>query len=129
MNPHSNDHTAAFAAAFFIGNLLFVGIFYIALWLLYFLRYKNASPITKNHFEQAIAASSLSTFIFVAINAYILLTGGYATLTGLLSLELYFMLVVPVFMLLGILAFVKAVQNKDFRYPVIGKLLNLKPIQ
>jgi len=60
----TNNHTAAFAEAFFIGNLLFVGVFYLALWTLYLLRYKNASVITQNHLKQTLVASSISTTIF-----------------------------------------------------------------
>ncbi|MBE9560467.1 MAG: hypothetical protein IMF15_06730 [Proteobacteria bacterium] len=41
----SSDHTAAYAEDFYIGNLLFVGVFYLALWILYFLRYERSSAI------------------------------------------------------------------------------------
>ena len=56
MTQHQDkpDHSAAFAQAFFIGNLLFVGAFYLALWVLYLLRYKDASDITKRHILQVM---------------------------------------------------------------------------
>ena len=120
-----NDHAAAFAEAFFIANLLFVGVFYLALWVLYFFRYKQASSITKNHIKQALVASSFSTFIFIDINIIILLTSGYASLTALILLETYFMLFVPIFLVIGIFAFSRAVTGKDFRYPIIARILNL----
>ncbi len=122
IEPSSKDNTAAFAEAFLIGNLLFVGIFYIALWGLYFLRYKSTSPVGKKHLSQALIASSLSTIIFLSINVFILLTDGYHSLTALFGLELYYMLIVPLFLAAGIMAFTKAIKGLEFNYPLIGQL-------
>ena len=119
----SNNHTAAFAEAFFIGNLLFVGVFYLALWTLYLLRYKNASVVTRNHLKQTLVASSISTTIFIAINIFIMLTSGYASVTALFSLEVYFMLLLPLFLIVGIIGFTKAIKGVDFTYPLIGRLI------
>lgn len=123
MNQQNTDHTAAFAEAFFIANLLFVGLFYIALWVLYLMRYKTASVVTKHHLKQTLIASSISTAIFAAINVFILLGSGYASLPALVSLEVYFMLVAPVFLIFGILGFVKAINNKEFTFPLISRLV------
>ena len=119
----SNDHTAAYAEAFYIGNLLFVGIFYLALWILYLLRYKKSSVITQRHLKQSLIGSSISTFIFVGINIVILLTHGYTSVAALFSLEFYFMLLVPMFLIVGILGFSKAIKGMDFTYPLIGRFL------
>ena len=119
----ANDHTAAFAEAFFIGNLLFVGAFYLALWVLYFMRYKKASAITRNHLKQALVGSSISTAIFISINIFIMLTSGYASVTALFSLEVYFMLLLPLFLVVGILGFSKAIKGIDFSYPLIGRFI------
>lgn len=120
-NNTSNDHTAAFAEAFFMANLLFVGIFYIALWALYLLRYRHTTVIAQQHLRQTLIASSISMTIFIAMNIFILLTDGYASLTALFSLEVYFMLVVPLFLIAGIIGFSKAVQGLEFNYPLIGR--------
>lgn len=122
MTELSKDNTAAFSEAFFIGNLLFVGLFYIALWVLYFLRYKSTSVVGKNHLSQALIASSLSTIIFLSINVFILLTDGYHSLTALFGLELYYMLIVPLFLAAGIMAFTRAIRGEKFSYPFIGQL-------
>ncbi len=124
-NANTNDHTAAVAEAFFIANLIFVGIFYLALWVLYLRRYKNAAPLTQNHLKQTLFASSISTAIFLIINLIIILSSGYASVTALLSLEVYFMLLAPVFLLAGIIGFSKAVAGKDFRYPLLARQMNL----
>jgi hypothetical protein len=121
--PKKNDHTAAFAEAFFIGNLLFVGFFYLLLWVLYLLRYKDASAITRNHLKQTIVASSISTAIFISINLFIILTSGYASVTALFSLEIYFMFFLPLCLVVGIIGFSKAVKGMNFNYPLIGNLI------
>ena len=117
----THDHTAAFAEAFFIGNLLFVGAFYIALWVLFLLRYKEASSITKHHLKQTLIGSSISTSIFLAINIFIMLTSGYASVTALFMLEFYFMILLPLFLVVGILGFTRAVKGIDYNYPLIGR--------
>ncbi len=118
-----NDHTAAYAEAFFIGNLLFVGVFYLALWVLYFMRYKKSSAITQNHLKQALIGSSISTTIFLCINIIIMLTSGYSSVAALFSLEFYFMLLLPLFLVVGILGFTRAIKGIDFSYPLIGRFI------
>ena len=123
---HVANHTAAWAEAFYIGNLLFVGIFYLAMWLLYFLHYKKTSIVGRHHLKQALLASTITTIIFIIINVIIILSSGYASLTGLLLLELYFMILLPVFLVVGIIAFSKAIKDIDYNYPLIGRFI--KPI-
>ena len=120
---HKKSHAASFAEAFYIGNLLFVGVFYIALWGLYFLSYKGSTDIEKMHIKQALIASSISTVIFLGINLMIILTNGYASVMALFSLEFYFMLVVPLFLVVGILAFIKAIKEEVYLYPLIGRFV------
>ena len=122
--PGLNDNTAAFAQAFYIANLLFVGPFYLALWTLFLLRYDSASRVGRCHLKQALIASSVSTGIFMVINLGIILKDGYASVSALLALEVYFMLIVPAFLLLGILAFVHAIKNQIFYFPFIGRTLS-----
>ncbi len=119
----TNDHTAAFAEAFFIANLLFIGVFYIALWLLYFSQYKDTSEVGKHHLKQTLLAASISTGIVILMNVGIVLTTGYASLAGLFMAEFYLMLVVPVFLIMGIFGFTKAVKDEKFTFPVIGRLI------
>jgi len=121
------DHTAAFAVGFFMANLLFVGIFYIALWGLFLSRYPRTSAAGRSHLRQSLAAASFSSLIFLIINLGIISTSGYESVGALIALEVYFMLMVPVFMLLGILAFKRAVTHRSYRYPVIGGWLNTDP--
>ncbi len=119
-----DDHTGTVAEAFFIANLLFVGIFYVFLWGLYFLAYKNATPISKHHLKQTLVAGGITTLIVILLNIIILLTTGYASATALILAEAYLMLIVPLFMIVGILGFTKAVQGLDFTFPLIGKFIS-----
>ena len=121
----SADYLGAVAAALFMANLLFIGIFYIILWGFYFVAYKNASQVSKNHIKQALVTASISTLIALALNILVVATTGYASATALIVAETYLMLIVPLFMIVGILAFIKAVNEKDFQYPIIGKLLGI----
>jgi Mn2+/Fe2+ NRAMP family transporter len=122
---YQTDHTGTIAEALFIANLLFVGIFYVFLWGLFFIAYKQASQVGKNHLKQTLIASSITILIVIALNIFILLTSGYASATALIAAEVYLMLIVPLFMVVGILGFTKAVNEKNFRFPLIGKPLNI----
>jgi|GEM_PF-915851 len=120
---YGHDHTGAYAEAFLILNLLFIGIFYLELWILYLLNYKKASPISKSHLKQALLVSSISTLIVVALNIFILLTSSYASATALIVAEVYLMLIVPLFLIFGIRGFIKAVNEKKYNYPFIHKFI------
>jgi hypothetical protein len=127
-NRTTNDHTAVYAVVFFMANVLFVifgGVFYLALWVLYLRRYKNASLVTRNHLKQALIAASLSTAIFILINIYIMVSGGYIPLSrsAIVAIELYGLVVLPLFMATGVFALFGAIKNEDVRYPLIGRLV------
>ncbi len=123
-----NDHTAAFAEAFFMANLLFVGVFHLALWVLWLTRRDRIGPISRNHVKQALGVSGFTTLLFLALNLGIVFTTGYHSVGGLLTLEIYYMFIVPLFMLVGILGFKKAITREDYQYPVFARLLNIEPV-
>jgi len=120
------DYTGAVAEALYLANLLFIGIFYMALWGLFLLTYKHVSQVSKNHLKQTLVASSISTSIVILLNLFVIATSGYASATALITAEVYLMVIVPLFMIVGILGFIKAVNGKDFKYPIIGNLLGIK---
>ncbi|MEE9321578.1 MAG: hypothetical protein V3U76_14115 [Granulosicoccus sp.] len=120
------DHIAAIAEALFIANLLFIGVVYIALWVLYLVKYKTASAVSKSHLKQTLIASTISTLIVLVLNIIIVLTSGYASATALIMAEMYLMLVVPVFLVIGIFGFTKAVNEQFYKYPLIGRLAGVE---
>ena len=122
----THDYTGAVAMAFFMANLLFIGIFYLALWGLYFIAYKDASQISKNHIKQALWGSTITTTIAVALTAIAFSTTGFASVQALIMAEVYLMVVVPIFMVVGILGFTRAINERDFKFPIIGGLLGIE---
>ena len=122
----THDYTGAVAMAFFMANLLFIGIFYLILWALYFLAYKNASQVSKNHIKQALLGSTITTSIALILAVIAFFTTGFASVQALIMAEVYLMIIVPLFMLLGVLGFSKAINEKDFRFPILGNLLGIE---
>ena len=122
------DHTATLAVVLYMANVLFVvfgGVFYLALWLLYLRRYKTSSPLAQSYLKQALIAASLSTAIFVVINIYIFANGGYIPLSrsAIVAIELYGLVVLPLFMATGVFALFKSIKNERFNFPLINRLL------
>ncbi len=122
----SHDYTGAVAMAFFMANLLFIGIVYLILWGLYFLAYQNASQVSKNHIKQALWGSTITTSIAIILAIIAFSTTGFASVQALLMAEIYLMVIVPIFMFFGILGFSKAINEKNFRFPIIGNLLGVE---
>jgi len=115
------SHSAAYAEGFYIGNLLFVGLFYVLLWILFTLKYKQANAVAQSHIKQTLILSSITSSIFLLINIIIMLTTGYASAPALIILEVYYMLIAPVFLALGIFGFMRATKQQEYCYPMIGK--------
>jgi Mn2+/Fe2+ NRAMP family transporter len=122
----THDYTGAVAMAFFMANLLFIGVFYLILWGLYFIAYKKASQVSKNHIKQALWGSTITTTVVLSLAIIAFLTTGFASVQALIMAEVYLMVIVPIFMLLGILGFTKAINERNFRFPIIGNLLGIE---
>lgn len=122
----THDYTGAVAMAFFMANLLFIGIFYLVLWGLYFLSYKDASQISKNHIKQALWGGTITTTIAVSLAVLAFMTTGFASVQALIMAEVYLMVVVPLFMIIGILGFTRAINERNFKFPIIGNLLGIE---
>lgn len=130
----SNDPSAQISIALMMANLLFVVFFsipYIVLWLFYLWRRPRASSLTRSHMQQALLAATITTLIYFAITLWFdisvinLATGGHGEIpmNSIIALEVYFIVVVPLFMGLGIVALNRAIRGETFRYPLIGRLL------
>lgn len=125
-NIDNNDNIGSIAIALFMINLLLAGLFYIVLWILYFLKYKDASQVSKNYLKQSLIAASISIVIFLAMSLFAIFYSGFNSATTLIMAEIYLMVVVPLFLFIGILGFTKAINHKDYAFPVIGKMLGIK---
>lgn len=122
----STDHTGAIAEALFIANLLFVGVVYVILCIFCLMKYKDASPVSKSHLKQTLVAGAISTSIVIILNVIVILASGYASATALIMAELYLMLIVPLFMVVGIFGFTRAINADNYRYPLVGYLLGIE---
>ena len=125
-NEDNGDNIGAIAQAFFMLGLLFIGFGFAALLGLYFLKYKGASMVSQNHLKQALIAGAISLFIALAFIVIIMLTAGFASATALIMIEVYLMVIIPLFMFFGIMGFVKAINYQDYRFPLISKLAGVK---
>ena len=74
-----------------------------------------------NHLGQALAGALISTTLFILANLIIVLQGGYRSVTALIVFEVYFVVVVPIMLIPGLMALIKAMSGEPFRYPLIGR--------
>jgi uncharacterized Tic20 family protein len=125
-NITEGDNIGAIAEAIFILGLLFVGLGYLALLGLYFLKKGSASRESINHLKQTLIAGAISLLIALSVVLYISTVTGLASATALILIELYLMVIIPLFMVFGIFGFIKAVNHKDYAFPIIGKMLSIK---
>ena len=123
---HKEDNIGAIAVSFFMINLLLAGLFYIGLWILYFLKYKDASQVSKNFLKQSLIAATISIIIFLAMSLFAIFSSGFNSATTLIMAEIYLMVVVPLFLFVGIMGFTKAINHTDYAFPIIGKMLGIK---
>ena len=121
---NKRDRTAIVAEAFYMANLLFTGFVYIALLVLYFKRYKKDSQVAKFHLKQTLLAATFTTTIFLLINLYLIVTDSYASVTGLIMLETYYMAIVPICFIPGIIGLTKGLKGEVYRFPLIGRLIS-----
>jgi uncharacterized membrane protein len=82
--------------------------------------------VSKNHIKQALWGSTITTMIALTLAIVAFTTTGFASVQALIMAEVYLMVIVPLFMLLGILGFTKAINEKNIRFPIIGNLLGIE---
>lgn len=118
------DRTAIVAEAFYMANLLFTGFVYVALLILFFKQYKKGTLVAKAHLKQTLLAASFTTTIFLLINLYLIVNDAYASVTGLIMLETYYMAIVPLCFIPGIIGLTKGLKGEVYTFPIIGRLVS-----
>jgi len=114
---------AAVAEALYLANLLLLpGLAFIVLAVL-FLRRRSAPALTVAHLEQTFSASLWAGVLLVAINALILLLGGYHGAHTWVLLITYFTICHSGLVVLGILGLAKALAGQCWRFPLVGRAL------
>ncbi len=112
---------AVISEGLYLLNLLFPLLPMIGLaWLRY--RHRNSEfDLVRNHLPQAFIGACISSGIFVVANLLILALGGYASIASLITFEVYFIAVVPLFLIPGLMALIKAMSGHHYGYPLIGR--------
>ena len=85
-------------------------------------RLADAGVLGRSHLVQATTVAYISSALFILANVIILLFGGYKSVTALVTFEVYFIAVVPLFVIPGLLALLRAMNEQPASYPLIGRL-------
>lgn len=101
-------------------NLLFPLITYGVLTA-YWLRHRHSkNELLHLAVNQAWLAATLSTLLFIAANVLIVVMAQYKSTFALIVFEVYFVLVVPVFLIPGLLGLVNSNAGLAYHYPFIS---------
>jgi hypothetical protein len=100
-------------------NLLFPFV-YVFILLLWFKNKNSKSDLLRVSVNEAAILATISTVIFVCIVAAVLFHFGFKSTFTLVSGEIYYMLLVPLFFVPAILGVAKTSSMKIYYYPLIG---------
>ncbi|MCX7552445.1 hypothetical protein OS175_01020 [Marinicella sp. S1101] len=112
---------AVMAYGLMLLNLLFPVVVYLFLTGMWVKHRSSEDQLLCVAVNQAWMAASLSTLIFVGENILILSLAQYKSTFALISFEIYYIFVVPIFLIPGLLGLVKSNVNKVYYFPVLGR--------
>jgi hypothetical protein len=125
--PPSVDDTvpgqslAVAAEVLYLINLLLVpGIAFLALAWLYRKHVHTAPPLARCHLRQTLFGSLWAGVLLVAVNAAIIVLGGYRAPYTWVVVVLYVLTCHASLVLFGTLGLAKAMAGRFYRYPLIG---------
>lgn len=119
---HSDKGLAILAESLYLLNLLFPLIPLAFMLLIRRRRFAEAGVLGRSHLQQATTVATISSILFVIANLVVLMFGGYKSVTALVTFEIYFIAVVPIFVIPGLLALLRAMNEQPARYPLIGRM-------
>lgn len=102
-------------------NLLFPMIMYLVLMSYWLKHRRSADLLLRVAVNQAFIAATLSTALFLSANLIIVIWASYRSTFALITFEIYFIFVVPLFLIPGLLGLVKSNVNQVYYYPVLGR--------
>ena len=115
---------AILAESLYLGNLLIApGICFAALiWLWLRVRRQpgGGPPLARNHLAQTFAGTLWAAALLVALNAAILVIGGFDSMWSWLAVIMYFTFFHSALVLCGMLGLAKALAGRPCVYPLIG---------
>ena len=119
----SDKRLAVTAESLYLLNLMFPLIPLVFMLIMYRRRFGEAAALGRNHLRQSLLAAFISSGLFILANLFILAHGGYRSVAALITFEVYFIAVVPLFVVPGLMALLRAMNEQEFRYPLIGRLI------
>ncbi len=102
-------------------NLLFPLLVYLVLSVFWLRHKKSTDNLLRLAVNQAWVAATISSFIFMVANASILIFAQYKSTFALITFEIYYVFMVPIFLIPGLLGLVKSNANLAYHYPLIGR--------
>ena len=124
MPPSANDDGRVLAIAaevFYLANITLAPVLgFVVLLVMHWRQTPQTPALARCHLRQAISGSLWAGVLLIALNAVILLLGGYRSTYTLITLVLYFFSVHSALILLGMFGLSKALAGKPFQYPLIG---------
>ena len=116
----SGKPLAVIGEGLYLLNLLFPLLPLLGLLWLYTRRHNHPAALVRVHLRQALLGAVIVALLFLGANLMILLLGGYRSLHALVIFEVYYILVVPLFLIPGLIGLIKAMSGQIYRYPLIG---------
>ena len=121
--PIEGRRLAVTAQALYLLNLLFPLLPLLALAGIAMLHSGRGVPLARNHLRQGLAGAILSSLLFIAANLLIITQGGYRSMAALVVFELYYVLVVPLLLVPGLIGILRAISGREFQFPLLGRFL------
>lgn len=112
---------AILAESLYLANLMIApGLAWLLLAFLWHRHARSADRLARCHLGEALRAGLWSGVLLVAVSGALVLVGGLDRPGAWAAAILYFVSVHATFILLGVLALVKAMDGQCWRYPLIG---------
>jgi len=110
------------AEVLYLINLLVLPFFGFLGLLVLYARFRRTAPrLARCHLAQTMSASLWAGVLLLAVNALILILGGYDAPSTWVVLVLYFSTCHTTLVMLGVVGLAKAMAGKQYRYPLIGR--------
>ncbi len=103
-------------------NLLFPIVIYLFLTILWMNNRNSQDRLLLVAVNQAWIAASISSLIFILANGLIVTFAVYKSTFALITFEIYFIFIIPIFLIPGLLGLVKSNSNVIYFYPLLGRL-------
>ena len=110
---------AVIAVGLYLLNLLLPLLALMGIAGLYVMHRRHGSKLVRVNLYQTLVGSVISTSLFLLANLLIVILGGYRSLHALIIFEVYYILVVPLFLIPGLIALIKAMSGQCYVFPLI----------